>query len=481
MEPNRNPLSSALWIWSNFKLLSLFSAAILISAMAEAGLTFQVIKSFESSTNDGSSPFAGVIEGSVASLYGTTSYGGANDYGTVFKVNKDGSGYEVLHNFGFGKGTGDGGGPNARLLEGRDGSLYGTTVGGGTNGSGTVFKLSKDGSNYAVLYNFGSRIDDGSFPQSELIQGSDGALYGTTGSGGETNQHGGTVFKLNTDGSGYQILHRFGTTLVGDAQHPNSGLLEASDGLLYGLSYDGGTNNNGAVFALNKDGSGYRVLHSLVGSDGNKSWSNLIEGNDGALYSTTSNGGLYGNGTIFKVAKDGTGFQVLHQFSSTDGLYPYAGLLLDRDGVLHGTTVFFNTNLVSTVFRIKPDGSGYALSHVCYSRSDGTSIYGQLIQATDGAIYGTATSGGANTNGGTVFRLTQTPPTLHAVAETNNSLNLTWDAEPGVTYQLQYVSSAAATNWSNPGSGIAATNTTATFTDVLGTNSPRFYRLLVTS
>ena len=209
--------------------------------------------------------------------YGTTSEGGitGQDWpfggGTVFKINTDGSGYTLLYTF-LGSDVGDGRSPSSGLVRGRDGVLYGTTHNGGTyqppdilGNRGTVFKLDVDGSGYSVLYNFGSIKGDG-MGAVGLVEGSDGVLYGTTQYGvSETNQAVttyGTVFKLNRDGSGYGVLYHFGSS-VGDGLQPFAGVVEGSDGVLYGTACYGGVSNNGTVFKLNKDGSGYTVTAQI--------------------------------------------------------------------------------------------------------------------------------------------------------------------------------------------------------------------------
>jgi uncharacterized repeat protein (TIGR03803 family) len=154
-----------------------------------------------------------VILGRDGVLYGTSAYGGRNGAGVVFKLNPDGHDFRVLHNFtnvlttpaGFGSRS------CAALVEGWDGMLFGTTGDGGSNGMGTVFRLNKDGSGFKVLHNFaGSEFGDGASPCAELIEGHDRVLYGTTQRGG--GKDGGTVFKLNQDGSGFLVLHSFGSS-----------------------------------------------------------------------------------------------------------------------------------------------------------------------------------------------------------------------------------------------------------------------------
>ncbi len=330
------------------------------------------------SGEDGSWP-QGVVEASDGVLYGTTQVGGhpsgalyPTGSGTVFRVNKDGDGYAVLHRF---PGTsGDGIAPWAGLVEGRDGALYGTTLEGGTKNAGTVFKLNKDGGGYAVLHSFFSSEADGFKPMAGLLPGSDGALYGTTDGGGSGNGRNGTVFKLNPDGSGYRTLHSFL-----DGGTPRSSLLEGRDGALYGTTQNGGAKGAGTVFKLKKDGTGYRVLHAFSGSLGSKpdpkgmmsgvqngvptrfsdegdgsEPTGLVAGSDGALYGTTEFHGRNGGGTAFKLNPDGSAFTVLHSFPGAegDGQNPAASLVQGSDGAVYGMTKTSHTNSFATLFRL---------------------------------------------------------------------------------------------------------------------------------
>jgi uncharacterized repeat protein (TIGR03803 family) len=253
--------------------------------------------------NDGQLPFARPVLGSDGALYGTTSYGGTNGfyiggtfygYGTVFKLNPSGSGYGVIYN--FGANDTDGQSPSAPLMQGRDGAFYGTTDSGGTNGLGTVFKLNGNGAGYSVLYSFGASTNDGQSPNA-VVQGRDGALYGTTRSGGLAGTFGaGTLFKLNTNGAGYRVLHYFGAG-TSDGRGPNT-VVQGSDGALYGTTDSGGAHGGGTVFKVNTNGAGYTVLYSFGASAGDGQNPNtLLQGRDGAFYGTA--GGRAG--TVFRL------------------------------------------------------------------------------------------------------------------------------------------------------------------------------------
>ncbi len=388
------------------KLLGTLLCCSLLSA-AHAQTNYQTLRSFGFPQFSGANPRAPLLVGSDGALYGTTEYGGASDAGTVFKLSTDGTGYMVLKSF-TGSG-GDGSGPYSGLIEGTNGVLYGTTYFGGTNGAGTIFCLNKDGGSYAVLNQFNTNGADGQNPRSELMQGSDGALYGTTYAGGISNL--GTVFTLNLDGSGYSVLKSF-TGASGDGSKPYAGLVEGTNGALYGTTYWGGNTNQGAVFKLNKDGGGFTLLKSYSGSltnydvNGRKPFAGLLLCSDGFFYGTTRRGGSNDSGTVFKLDHSGSNFTVLHWFTNNgDGIYPHARLLEGTNGALFGTTHNGGISNVGTVFTLNKDGSGYTvLTNFDITFGNGYWPEAGLVQAADGLLYGTTYGGGAN-NYGTVFKL----------------------------------------------------------------------------
>jgi len=184
-------------------------------------------------------------------------------------------------------------GPYSQLMHGPGGMLYGTTFWGGTSNLGTVFKMNTDGTGYTVLKHF--IWQDGMYPLAGLTS-SDSVLYGTTPSGG--SPEGGTVLRLNTDGTGYSVLMSFPE--CADARGPPGGLT-LSGNMLYGTTSSGGSSNLGTVFMLNTDGTGYAVLKSFAGaSEGAKPVGGLaLSGN--VLYGTTEAGGIFDSGTLFKL------------------------------------------------------------------------------------------------------------------------------------------------------------------------------------
>ncbi|HSQ68865.1 MAG TPA: choice-of-anchor tandem repeat GloVer-containing protein [Steroidobacteraceae bacterium] len=350
--------------------VTVFGAAGLIYRAAPDGSEVSTL--YQLGDQDGVSPQAGLVLGSDGRFYGTTTFGAvanSGTFGTVFSVRTDGSGFTTLYTFapttGSNSITGlinpDGVYPDTELIEGSDGYLYGAAQQGGRNGTGTIFRLSRDGSAFDLLHEFGpitsdpdadiATNDDGHSPAGSLLEGADGYLYGTAFGGGENGR--GTVFRLRHDGSGFQVVYAFSAATApddvtlpvnADGAAPLVGLTDGGDALLYGVASQGGATGNGTVFAIAPDGSSFTTLHDFDGSDGARPAGALLLGSDGRLYGTTNSGGtneagaVLGLGVIFSIARDGTGFEVLHAFDSTYGANPAGALLQLSDTVFVGTT-----------------------------------------------------------------------------------------------------------------------------------------------
>jgi uncharacterized repeat protein (TIGR03803 family) len=277
------------------------------------------------STNDGAYPYGTpLLAGQM--MYGTTSYGGTNGLGILYAINTNGNGFTILHHFGA---IGDGYAPFGSLIL-TGSTLYGMTS-SGTNGitEGTIYSIGTDGSNYQILNTFGPGGDP---KGSLLLSGTN--LYGMTYDGGSNSS--GNIFVICTNGSGYMDLHSF-TGEVNDGAFP-SGSVIMSGGVLYGMTASGGSNNVGIVFSMNTDGSGFTILHNFSMSEAWAPVSDLtISGS--TLYGMAQNGGInsvlgggYGSGAVFQINTDGTGYRILHSFEfpgpETDGSLPYGPLLL---------------------------------------------------------------------------------------------------------------------------------------------------------
>lgn len=393
-------------------VVALMCAAVLALAshakqLVAAGASLSVLHVFPSADNSGYLP-QGLIEGSDGNFYGVTRFGGGKACGTVYRLTPAGS-MAQLHVF---KDENDGCQPVGRLLEGLDGMLYGVAS-DGTSTLGTVFRLDPDGSDFEVLKSFTASVTQGAHPVGSLVQGSDGSIYGTTGSGGASGA--GVVFKMDPDGSAFSVLHSFETVASGTTT-TQAGLLLASDGLLYGtLSSGTAENGGGGVFRVGTDGTGYALIHQNAGNvTGIQSDAPLIEGTDGKLYGTGfryTYAGSCGSGcssytvthVVFGMNKDGTGKSEIHTFADTR---PSGGLMLALDGNLYGVATVLSSNLAGGVYRLATNGTGYAELHTFGVGDDGYGPTGQLVQAGDGNFYGATVRGGNANDAGTVFSLT---------------------------------------------------------------------------
>jgi uncharacterized repeat protein (TIGR03803 family) len=356
--------------------------ALAITAVAQ---NYSPLVSF-TGANGANPAYESLTLGTDGKLYGTTSAGGAHGFGTVFQMTTNGT-LTSLYSFTNGS---DGEIPYSGLVQGADGNFYGTTLAGGANSFGTIFKITPSGT-LTTVYAFDGT--HGATPQSAMILGTDGNFYGTTGRGGVSSV--GTVFKL-TPGGTLTTLHSFGGS---DGTVPLAGLVQASDGNFYGTAATGGDSNAGTVFMITPGGS-FTRLHSFAGTDGAQPYGPLVQASDGNLYGTTSARGANSFGTVFKITTGGT-FTSLHDLTLSDGAAPFGGLIQAADGNLYGTTSEGGTGGDSggTVFKITPGGT---LTPI-YSFRDAGSAFGGLIQI-NGVFYGTTFRGG--TGMGVVYSLT---------------------------------------------------------------------------
>ncbi|HEV2473907.1 MAG TPA: choice-of-anchor tandem repeat GloVer-containing protein, partial [Chthonomonadales bacterium] len=255
-----------------------------------------VLHDFNLNAADGSNLVAGVVQAADATLYGTAAQGGAFGHGTVFKISPLGS-FTVLYSF---TGTTDGNVPYGGLCLASDGNLYGTTAGGGLYGYGTIFRITTSGVE-TVLHSFDYN-HDGAQPECDLVEGSDHRLYGTTLNGGLN--FGGTAFVISLDG-GFSLLHAFDDPASARyaGSIPLSGVIQASDGFLYGTTRLGGSHLGGTLYKMSTTGS-LTVLYDFpkrAGAQPYENPSDLFEGSDDNLYGTTEYGGTYQRGSVYRI------------------------------------------------------------------------------------------------------------------------------------------------------------------------------------
>ena len=327
--------------------------------------------------------------------------------------------FKILHSFCSTSSGGyctDGQNPNTTLVQGANGYLYGTTFYGGPGNYGTIFKIATGGGKLTTLYNFCSLAScaDGTQPEGGLLLASNGNFYGVTNTGGAFGY--GTVFEITAAGK-LTTLHSFNQT---DGAYPEAGLIQATNGNLYGTTYVGGADSAGTAFEITLGGT-FTSLHSFCGtgstcSEGDGLSSGLTQATDGNFYGTAYGGGpesgcfpYSGGGTFFQLTSSGT-VTALFMFCQPYGFYPGSAPVQASNGNFYGTTTTGGGGInvgSGTVYEMTPTGANTSLYTFCLQTAcaDGKDPQ-TLILATDGNFYGVTYSGGANSALGTIFKMT---------------------------------------------------------------------------
>jgi uncharacterized repeat protein (TIGR03803 family) len=425
------------------RVLTLIALALLGIGALPAAAQESLLYSFGGVSGDPSQPVAALISDAEGNLYGTSQYGGANSNGAVFELSpKEGGGWTETVLWSFDAGT-SGQVPLGSLVFDKDGSLYGTTSGGGTNNTGTIFELSPGAGGVwteKTLYAFGANSTDGAQPQANLIFDSEGNLYGTTKVGTGTGGYG-VVFELSPGAGGVwteKVLHTFPGTSA-DGCYPTGGLIFDAEGNLYGTASSCGSSGafGGAAFELSPGTGGTwteTVLWNfgVIQGDGKGPQASLVFDAEGNLYGTTYQGGPNppNGGVVFELSPEGGGEngawseKVLWGFTGgpADGQNPYDTLILDAQGNLYGTTLYGGPNGYAsqncycggTAFELSPATGGAWKETILHgflaTSTDGYQLYSGLFADADGNLYGTTSVGGVYdasryTNDGTVFEL----------------------------------------------------------------------------
>lgn len=419
--------------------------------VAPPAQTLSTLANFDGS--NGANPHAGLVQGFDGNLYGTTYSGGANNSGTVFKSTPTGT-LITLYSFCAQSGCTDGTHPSGGLVQASSGDFYGTTLAGGANGYGSVFKITLTGT-LTTLHSFDA--SDGVSPGAGLILATNGNFYGTTQYGGVTGY--GTVFKMTPSGTLTTLYSFCAQLFCADGTQPYAALVQATDGNLYGTTVYGGGHDNfgycydyscGTVFKITPSGALttlYRFCTQTNCSDGALPAGGLVQATDGNFYGTTAIGGATGNGTVFKITPSRT-LTTLYSFCTqvpcSGASDPVGGLVQATDGNFYGTTYYGGVDSPGTIFKMTPEGSLTALESI----GEGAT----LIQDTSGAFYGTTAWGGTDDDG-TVFTLSvglgpfvETQPASGKVGASINILGTDLTGATSVTFNT----TAAAFNLVSP-------------------------------
>ena len=461
------------------------------------GIVFYAFSALTNGINeDGANPAAGLIlTGGL--LAGTTLNGGLQGVGTAYYLSPDATKFQAFHSF---SGDSDGANPQGELTPFAN-SFFGTTLGGGSSGVGTVFLGQTNGS-VSIVHSFASvqadtaTSSDGASPNA-LLALLGGTVFGTTTAGGSSAN--GTVFSCNTNGS-VSPLHNFtvldsGAGTNSDGALPRGGLI-LSGGTLYGTASAGGSGGIGVVFSVSTNAGSFTNLHSFTAldsqtatnADGAIPLSGLTLAN-GTLYGTTVAGGQGGNGTVFSIGTNGLGFRVLHHFSSidpltgtnADGASPCAPLTLSG-GLLYGTAPKGGFGGNGVVFSISTNGAQFQTLYsfttpdpATGTNADGAIPVAGLLQVGN-LLYGTTFSGGPG-GVGMVFGLILPPAITSIVANPDGSVTLLFNGAANSTNIIQATSSLVApVSWVNISTNVADAGGLWQFTDSNTAPPARFYR-----
>jgi uncharacterized repeat protein (TIGR03803 family) len=481
----KHVITQAAWLMAVLGLSAVNIKAQTFTNLHSFAAPVEVGSTYTYTNSDGAYLYSPLVL-SGNTLYGVTSGANTNDLGGVFRINTDGTHFTNFFAFSFIAGDGDNGGnPTGLTLFGS--TLYGTTSDGGANYTGSIFAINTDGTGFTNLHSFsalGAKIytnAEGADPKAGVVLSGE-MIYGTASAGGTNGD--GTIFAINTKGEGFTNLFNFAGT---NGQSPE-GVLVLSDNRLYGTTYSGGSgiNTNGTIFAINTDGTGFTNFHSfsplgfpyLTNSDGAYPQAGLVLSDNNILFGTTGLGGSYGAGygTIFAISTQGTGFTNILNFNFTQGSTPYCELLLTSQ-TLYGTTTSAGAHYSGTVFSVKTNGTDLtdlydfpaaAYSGSAYTNSAGAGPFAGLIMS-DGTLFGVTPAGG--TGGvGTVYALTLSSsapvPIALNVQVTGGTVVLSWTTS---AFSLQ-----SAPSLGGPFSNIAGATSPYT---VSTTNSQQFFRL----
>lgn len=339
-----------------------------------AAPTFTDLHNFNCALEGCNPEYDGLAQGRDGNLYGTAYSGGSYGLGSVFKVTPTGT-VTTIYNF---DGT-TGSDPFAGLTLGTDGNLYGTTFDGGSFGYGTIFKITPAGT-LTVLHNFGSVAEDGAYPYTHPTQDTDGSFYGVTSYGAVANY--GVAYKISSSGV-YKIIN--GATLATSAN-----LIRASDGNFYGTSII--TCN--CVFKMTTTGK-VSIIYSFDGAHGSRSFGPVVQGTDGNLYGMTYAGGTSDQGVVFKLTMKGAITVLLYADANFGN--PYTGLLAATDGHFYGATSSGGTSGYGVLFKITKTGTSTVESNI--DATLGAELRATPMQHTNGKIYGLTFGGGVNGQG----------------------------------------------------------------------------------
>lgn len=345
---------------------------------------------------NGELPTCGLMKASNGKLYGMTPFGGSYYDGVIFEYDPATATYAKKYN--FNEAT-DGKKPYGKLVEDSTGLFYGMTRVGGTNDKGIIFSFNLATQTLTKLIDFNGTTN-GSKPFGSLVKAINGKLYGMTKEGGANNQ--GVLFEFNTSSNTFAKILDFNTSTTGS--FPYGSLIQSSNGKLYGMTGAGGTNYNGVIFEFNPSSSTYTIKYSFSNpsTNGAYPYGDLFQASNGKLYGMTSGGGINNDGVIFEFDPSLSTYNKLFDFDDTEGRLPRGNLMQAANGKLYGMTVAGGILNAGVLFEYDLATSNYTKKLDFDNGPLGSKPNGSLMKASNGLLYGMTTFGGAN-NQGVIF------------------------------------------------------------------------------
>jgi uncharacterized repeat protein (TIGR03803 family) len=352
--------------------------------LALSGLSFAqhvyVTQLYSFDRTNGANPvYSALVQGRDGLLYGTTLLGGVNNLGTIFKIDTSGN-ITLLHSF---NGS-DGEAPSGGLVLGPDGNFYGTTPTGGAGKLGVVFKISPTGT-YTVLHNFMYYPTGGGYPYGPLVLAEDGSFYGVTDFGGAGG--GGVLYRITSAGQ-FVVIYSYDDTEFGGGMVAP---VQGANGNFYVTFLTGGANGFGSLTEVSPHGALLNVFSFDGATEGKYPVGTVAQGADGNFYGTTDQAGAVPGGVLFKVDAN-LDYTVLQDFGAIagGGTDPESGLVLATDRNLYGSTLGGGSRNLGTIYRVTPDGS---LNNI-FNWAVKVEVQAAMVQHTNGTLYGVTHDGG---------------------------------------------------------------------------------------
>ncbi|MEO6328911.1 MAG: choice-of-anchor tandem repeat GloVer-containing protein [Ginsengibacter sp.] len=351
-----------------------------------SSFTYTTLKDFDNT--NGAYPNGSLMQASDGKLYGLTQLGGSRGYGVIFSYDPVSSVYTKLKDFD----SANGANPCGSLIQAGNGKLYGITSRGGIGGYGVIFSYDPVSFIYTKLKSFDNI--NGANPCGGLVQAGNGKLYGITTGGGSSGY--GAIFSYDPVSFIYTKLKDFDNI---NGANPLGGLLQASDGNLYGMTQFGGSGGGGVIFSFNPSSSIYTKLTDFNDSTGANPYGGLVEASNGKLYGMTRLGGSGANGVLFSFDISGLVYSKLRDFDYANGVNPYGSLMQASDTRLYGMMHEGGSSGYGVIFSYDPSSSSYIKLRDFATNESGSNVSANLIQASDGKLYGISVNGGSSGNG----------------------------------------------------------------------------------